>query len=64
MTEQELCRAAVAMLDRSYSPYSHFPVGAALECSDGTVFTGCNIENAAYGLTHLCRTHRHLQGHQ
>ena len=51
MTEQELCRAAVAMLDRSYSPYSHFPVGAALECSDGTVFTGCNIENAAYGLT-------------
>ena len=39
------------MLDRSYSPYSHFPVGAALECSDGTVFTGCNIENAAYGLT-------------
>lgn len=44
MTEQELCRAAIAMLDRSYSPYSHFPVGAALECSDGTVFTGCNIE--------------------
>ena len=38
MTEQELCRAAIAMLDRSYSPYSHFPVGAALECSDGTVF--------------------------
>ena len=51
MTEQELCRAAIAMLDRSYSPYSHFPVGAALECSDGTVFTGCNIENAAYGAT-------------
>ena len=51
MTEQELCRAAIAMLDRSYSPYSHFPVGAALECSDGTVFTGCNIENAAYGCT-------------
>ena len=51
MTEQELCRAAIAMLDRSYSPHSHVPVGAALECSDGTVFTGCNIENAAYGLT-------------
>ena len=51
MTEQELCRAAIAMLDRSYSPYSHFPVGAALECSDGTVFTGCNIENAAFGPT-------------
>ena len=51
MTREELKAAAVAMLDRSYSPYSHFPVGAALECSDGTVFTGCNIENAAYGLT-------------
>ena len=35
----------------SHAPYSHFPVGAALECADGTVFTGCNIENAAYGLT-------------
>ena len=51
MTEQELCQAAIAMMERSYIPYSHFPVGAALECSDGTVFTGCNIENAAYGLT-------------
>jgi cytidine deaminase len=37
----------------SYSPYSHFPVGAAIECADGTVFTGCNIENAAFGST-LC----------
>ena len=51
MTRDELCRAAVAMLDRAYIPYSHFPVGAALECADGTVFTGCNIENAAYGCT-------------
>ena len=51
MTREELKAAAVAMLDRSYSPYSHFPVGAALECSDGTVFTGCNIENAAYSPT-------------
>ena len=49
MTRDELCQAAVAMLDRAYIPYSHFPVGAALECADGTVFTGCNIENAAYG---------------
>ncbi len=48
MTHEELKAAAVAMLDKSYCPYSHFAVGAALECSDGTVFTGCNVENAAY----------------
>nr|WP_325242119.1 cytidine deaminase [uncultured Oscillibacter sp.] len=53
MTREELKSAAAAMLDRAYIPYSHFPVGAALECSDGTVFTGCNIENAAYSPT-LC----------
>ena len=33
MTRDELCQAAVAMLDRAYIPYSHFPVGAALECA-------------------------------
>ena len=48
MTEKELCRKAMDMLQRSYIPYSHFAVGAALECTDGTVFTGCNIENATY----------------
>ena len=48
MTESQLCAAAVAMLERAYCPYSRFPVGAALECTDGSVFTGCNIENAAY----------------
>ena len=48
MTREELKAAAVSMLERSYCPYSHFAVGAALECSDGTVFTGCNVENAAY----------------
>lgn len=51
MTEQELMRLAVEMLDRAYVPYSHFPVGAALECQDGTVYTGCNIENAAFPCT-------------
>ena len=37
MTEKELCQKAMDMLARSYSPYSHFAVGAALECEDGTV---------------------------
>ena len=48
MSLDKLKAAAVAMLDRAYCPYSHFAVGAALECADGSVFTGCNIENAAY----------------
>lgn len=51
MTDQALVELAFAMLERSYVPYSHFPVGAALLCADGTVFTGCNVENAAYGST-------------
>lgn len=51
MTREELKAAAVAMLDRAYCPYSRFAVGAALECADGTVFTGCNIENAAFSPT-------------
>ncbi len=51
MTDRELVDLAVAMLERSYVPYSKFPVGAALLCSDGSVFTGCNVENAAYGST-------------
>ena len=47
MTEKELCQKAIGMLDMAYVPYSHFPVGAALECADGTVFTGVTI--APYG---------------
>ena len=50
---EELISTAVEMRSRAYSPYSRFTVGAALECADGTVFTGCNIENAAYSPT-LC----------
>ena len=51
MTDLELLELARRAAEHSYSPYSHFPVGAALECADGTVFTGCNVENAAYGDT-------------
>ena len=45
---KELCRQAVLARRLSYSPYSRFAVGAALLCADGAVFTGCNIENAAF----------------
>ena len=51
MTDQALVELAFTMLDRAYVPYSRFPVGAALLCAGGTVFTGCNVENAAYGST-------------
>ena len=49
MTDRELMDIAEQAAKHSYSPYSRFAVGAALECSDGTVFTGCNVENAALG---------------
>lgn len=51
MTDQELMDMAKKAAEYAYVPYSKFPVGAALECSDGTIFIGCNVENAAYGAT-------------
>ena len=51
MNDRELLRIAKEASLNAYVPYSGFPVGAALECEDGTVFTGCNVENAAYGDT-------------
>lgn len=49
----ELRRAAVDVMARAYAPYSHFKVGAAALVDDGRIVVGCNVENAAYGVT-LC----------
>ena len=51
MTDRELLTLAQKAAENAYVPYSKFSVGAALECTDGTVFTGCNVENAALGST-------------
>jgi len=51
MTDRELINCAQAAMRNAYAPYSRFPVGAALECEDGDVVTGCNVENAALGST-------------
>ena len=48
MTDQALVEKAFTMLDKSYVPYSHFPGGAALDGADGVIYTGCNVENAAF----------------
>ena len=49
MNYEELITSAIKMQDFSYAPYSHFHVGAALLTKDDKIYTGCNIENAAYG---------------
>ena len=51
MTPEKLCELAIQAMHHAYAPYSGFKVGAALLCKDGTVYQGCNIENAAYGPT-------------
>ena len=50
---QELRAHAIDAMKKSYSPYSHFPVGVAGIVSDGRIVSGCNVENVSYGLT-LC----------
>lgn len=47
----KLVAAAVAAREQAYAPYSRYPVGAAVLMGDGRMFTGCNVENASYGLT-------------
>ena len=51
MENKELVNEALKAREQSYCRYSGFAVGAALLCADGTVFRGCNIENAAYSAT-------------
>jgi cytidine deaminase len=49
--EKQLVMKAISAMKDAYVPYSHFPVGACVAASDSTEYTGCNIENASYGLT-------------
>lgn len=51
MDTPALVESAIAARASAHAPYSNFPVGAALVCEDGTIFTGCNVENLSFGLT-------------
>ena len=60
--KQQLIRMALAAREKAYAPYSDFMVGAALRAADGRIFTGCNVENAAFTPHQLRRAHRPVQG--
>lgn len=51
MTKEQLATMAKEAMGQAYSPYSGYKVGAALLCKDGSVFTGCNVENAGFSAT-------------
>lgn len=51
MTDRELCNAAMRAMTRAYAPYSDFFVGAALLAADGSLYLGCNVENASFSAT-------------
>jgi cytidine deaminase len=50
-TEDDLIRSATDVRENAFAPYSNFRVGAAVESESGTIYTGCNVESASYGLT-------------
>ena len=59
--EQQLIDAAIEATSRSYAPYSHFHVGAAIQMKNGVVIMGCNQENAAFPAAHYDAGHHSTQ---
>ena len=51
MKREQLIESAKLAMEQAYSPYSGYKVGAALLCEDGTIYTGCNVENASFSAT-------------
>lgn len=60
---EELIKSARAVLQHSYSPFSKFPVGAAVLDEQGRIHTGVNVENSSYGLTQCAETEAQAEFH-